>query len=187
MNIKQELQRKGIHQLALAIPIGYTFLSKSLSLQILISIAVIVTIVDFGRFKLPWLGKIFSRIFHTLLREHETYRYTGSTNLLWGSVLVIWLFPKNIVLLSLYFLIISDSAAALVGKLFGKHKIFDKSLEGTAAFFASATIITYFFPEFSLIQRISAAITAAIVELLPIPIDDNFLLPVATCSFMMLF
>ena len=187
MNIKHELIRKSIHQLALVIPLGYTFLPKTLSLKILISIAVIVTIVDIGRFKIPWLGKLFSKIFKTLLREHETHKYTGSTNLLWGAVLVIWLFPKDIVLLSLYILIISDSAAALIGKLYGKHKIFDKSIEGSTAFFVSAAIITLLFPEFPLLIRLSAALVATFVELLPIPIDDNFLIPVATCSFMILF
>ena len=187
MNIKQELKRKGMHQLALAIPIGYTYLPKTISLQILISIAVIVTIVDVGRFKLPWLREIFSRLFNAMLREHESRRFTGSTYLLWGSVLSIWLFPKDIVLLILYYLIISDSVAALIGKLFGKHKIFDKSVEGTAAFLVSASVIMLFFPGIPLIQRISAALSAAIIELLPIPVDDNFLIPVATCSFMMLF
>ena len=81
MNIKQELIRKGIHQLALSIPIGYTYLSKAVSLQILISIAVIVTIVDIGRFKLPWLKEIFSRFFHILLREHESRRLVYDSGL----------------------------------------------------------------------------------------------------------
>ena len=181
MNYKQELKRKGIHQLSLAIPISYLLFSKTFVLNILIPVTLLVIAVDVARFKFPWFQKQFVRFFGVVLREHETRRFPGSTYLLTGAVLTIWLFPKHYAVLSLFFVIIADTAAALVGKQIGKHKIFNKSVEGTAAFFISALAIALFFPTIAVPHAVVGAATAAIIEVLPLPVDDNLTIPVGTC------
>jgi len=184
MNYKQELKRKGIHQLSLAIPIGYLLLPKSFVLHVLIPIALLIVSVDLARLYIPRVQKQFNRFFGPLLRPHENRRILGSSYLITAAVLTIWFFPenhKNYVILSLFFLIICDAAAALIGRKLGKHKIFDKSIEGTAAFFITALLIVFLFRAIPTSHGILGAITATIVELLPLPINDNFSIPIVTC------
>ena len=184
MNYKQELKRKGIHQLSLAIPIGYMLFSRSIVLQVLIPIAFLIVSVDLARLYIPRAQKQFNKIFGLLLRRHENRRFTGSSYLISAAVLTIWIFPenyKNYVILSLFFLIICDAVAALVGRKLGKHKIFDKTIEGSAAFFIAALLIIFLFRAVPASHGVLGAVTATIVEFLPLPIDDNFSIPIITC------
>ena len=52
-----ELVRKIIHFCSLSIPIGYYYLSYATMLQILIPIATVALLVDYGRFYIGWLNK----------------------------------------------------------------------------------------------------------------------------------
>ena len=182
MNYSKELKRKSFHQLSLLIPIGYVIFSKTVLLLFLIPITVLFVAVDIARFTFPLLQKQFVLFFGFLLRAHEIRHLTGSSYLLLGAAVTIVLFPKDYAILSILFLIISDTAAALIGKRFGKHRIMDKSMEGTAAFFVSAMFIALLYPGIPTTHALAAAAIAALIELLPSPIDDNFLIPVATCS-----
>lgn len=187
MDLIIELKRKAFHQLSLLIPLGYLIFPKTLALQILLPLTITITVADIARFYVPRVNKLFVRYFGKLMRDHENSRLTGSTNLLWGAVISIWLFPKSYAILGLLFLIISDSVAALIGKKYGRHKLFNKSLEGSSAFLVSSLLISLFFPSLSILQRIIAATIAAFFELLPIPVDDNFLIPVITCLALSLY
>lgn len=187
MDYRREVKRKAFHQLALLIPIGYAIFPKTTLLWIVIPITYIVIGVEIVRFHIPAVQKLFMRIFGILLRDREFDKFTGSSYLLVGAIITIWLFPKPYALLSLLFLIISDACAALVGKRFGKHKIFNKSWEGTAAFFISSVAISLFFPNLPLPQRITAVITATLIELLPLQIDDNLLIPLGSGGIIWVF
>ena len=52
-----------------------------------------------------------------------------------------------IVLTAFAILIVSDTAAALIGRKFGKHPFHGKSVEGTTAFFISALIVVAIAPK----------------------------------------
>jgi dolichol kinase len=66
-----------------------------------------------------------------------------------------------------------DSAAALVGKIIGRHKTFPgKSLEGSLACFAVCFIAGLFI--FNWQFALAGATIAAIVEAIPWKISDNF-------------
>jgi dolichol kinase len=56
------------------------------------------------------------------------------------------LFGKEVATIALTVMLISDSAAALIGRSIGKVKIYEnKTLEGTLAFFCTAIIINLLF------------------------------------------
>lgn len=186
MRYVRELQRKAIHQLALIIPISYLYLSKSLVLQILAPITILVIIVDISRLRIAAVKKLFMKIFKIVLRPHEKNKLTGSTYFLTATVITIWLFPKDIAIYCIMILIVSDTLAALVGKRIGKHKIFDKSVEGSSAFFISAFIIGLIMPDIPLIQVLTASFSSTILELIPVRLDDNFRIPVGTCMVLYL-
>src|SRR5512140_2714492 len=140
-----EVMRKGIHLFSLLIPVLYYFLSKATALQILVPLTLVFLISDVARLFHPATGRLYARFFGFLLRSHERNdrgrRLTGATYVLLSATFCIIVFPKVIMLTAFAILIISDSAAALIGRKWGKHPFMKKSAEGTAAFLVTALIV----------------------------------------------
>jgi dolichol kinase len=186
---KDELFRKLIHLFSLSIPIVYYFISTETAAIILGILAAIALFIDLGRYIHPETGKIFYKIFGFLLREHELdhkkKNLNGATYVLISALISVLIFPKVIFISAFSILIISDSAAALIGRKFGKHKFLSKSLEGTLTFFVSACIVILFTPKVNgffeeyLIGFI-AAFVGAIVENISFKlVDDNLSIPLS--------
>jgi dolichol kinase len=186
---KDELFRKLIHLFSLSIPIVYYFIPTETAAIILGILAVMALIIDLGRYLHPETGKIFYKIFGFLLREHELdhkkKNLNGATYVLISALISVLIFPKVIFISAFSILIISDSAAALVGRKFGKRKFLSKSLEGTLTFFISACIVILFTPKvsgFSVEYLIGfiAAFVGAIVENVSFKlVDDNLSIPLS--------
>jgi len=92
-------------------------------------------------------------------------------------------------------LAMGDSASTLVGVRFGKNKIpynKNKSIEGAVAGFSFAFIgiflaqvfIFAVSPLYAVIISVSASFIGMLIESLPIPVDDNLSIPVATIVFL---
>ena len=174
-----ELIRKAIHLSSSIIPLSYWFLAdRTLTLQIVILLSLGFLTADYLRLKSAVIEKVFLQVFGSALRPHEQKNLTGATYVFTGSVVAIFLFPKEIAVPALLILSISDTLAALIGIPFGKHKFLKKSLEGSTAFFISTTIIlSLFFPAGIVINIIIAAIVT-LAEAYPMNLDDNFLIPI---------
>jgi len=184
MSFKSELYRKSIHIFSSIVPLFYAFSSKSLTLKILIPLALIFIMVEIIRFNINFINRIYIKILRDIMRVQEKKRFSGATYLLISSVLVIFFYDKSIAVACLLFLTLSDSAAALFGKRFGKIKIYNKTLEGSLAFLLSSLIIVYFIKSLNFITGVSGAITATFVEITLINIDDNLAIPIIS-SFVM--
>ena len=186
---KDELFRKLIHLISLSIPIVYYFITTETAAIILGILAAFALVLDLGRYLHPETGKIFYKIFGFLLREHELdhtkKNLNGATYVLISALISVLIFPKVIFISAFSILIISDSAAALVGRKFGRRKFLQKSFEGTLTFFVSACIVILFTPKVSgffeeyLIGFI-AAFVGAIVENVSFKlVDDNLSIPLS--------
>ena len=186
---KDELFRKLIHLFSLSIPIVYYFITTEVATIILGILAALALIIDLSRYLHPETGKIFYKIFGFLLREHELdhkkKNLNGATYVLISALISVLIFPKVIFISAFSILIISDSAAALIGRKFGKRKFLSKSLEGTLTFFVSACIVILFTPKVGgfieeyLIGFI-AAFVGAIVENISFKlVDDNLSIPLS--------
>lgn len=188
-----EFVRKGIHLVSLSIPVVYAFIPRATALAILIPLTMIFAATDFWRFRHPGLGDLYHRHVGWLLRSHERdhgrKRLNGATYVLLSACLCIVIFPKIVVLTAFPILIISDTAAALIGRRYGRHAFLNKSLEGAAAFFLSALLVVTFAPKIAydpaeyLIGAI-AALTGTIVESVSITVDDNLSIPLAVGGVM---
>jgi dolichol kinase len=108
----------------------------------------------------------------------------GSTYFLFSSILAILFFPKPIAIASLLFLILSDTAAAIVGKWIGRVRIFGKTLEGSLAFLLSSLFIIWVYPDLNRFWGSLAALGATLIELLPIRVDDNLTIPLVAGAIM---
>ncbi len=187
-NYGAEVVRKGIHLLSLAIPVLYYFLPKTVALSILIPLTVIFFLSDVARLFLPSVGLLYERAFGWLLRPHEQHqrgrRLNGATYVLLSAVLCIWLYPKVIVITAFAILIVSDSAAALIGRRFGKRPFLGKTLEGTSAFLATALGVVAVAPKVAYLPTEyliggAAAVLGALVEAGTPGIDDNLSVPLS--------
>jgi len=188
--LASELKRKAIHLASLVIPVGY-YLSpdswhrdweRALLASVIVSLA-----IEVFRLNHPRTRNLFRHFFGELLRNHEEASLLGSTYLLIACLLSIHLFPKPIAVLALCFLIVGDTVAAIVGKSAGRIKIFGKTLEGSLACLLICFGITLFLPEVPFHVAIVGALVATIFELLPIPLDDNFRIPLSAGFAMELF
>ncbi|MBT3254725.1 MAG: phosphatidate cytidylyltransferase [Candidatus Marinimicrobia bacterium] len=182
-----ELIRKAIHLSSSIIPLSYWFLfERHFTLQVVIFLALGFLTADFLRLRSDGIEKLFMRIFGSALRQHEKKNLTGATYVFTGSVVAIFLFPKEIAVPALLILSISDTLAALIGIPFGKHKFLKKSAEGSTAFFIStAVILAIYFPESIIINIIIAAIVT-LAEAYPMNLDDNFLIPILSGTLLSL-
>ena len=119
---------------------------------------------------------IFRRFFGELIRQHEAVSLLGSTYLLLAALIAIEVFPQPIAAVALGFTVLGDATGALVGRAWGRHRIFNKSWEGAAGTLAAclawAACVTHAaglpWP-----VTIAGAVVATVVEALPIPLDDN--------------
>ncbi len=190
-----EVMRKAIHLCSLLIPVIYYFITKSLALSILVPMLLAAGIADVLRLYHEPTGRLYDRYLGFLLRRHERFdsgrRLNGATYVLFSAVLCMVIFPKLIFLTAFTILIVSDTAAALVGRRIGRHPFLGKSLEGSLAFFVSALVVVlvapkvrYLPPEY-LIGLASAAL-GAVVEASPLPLDDNLSIPLAIGAAMWL-
>ncbi len=183
-----EVVRKGIHLFSLSIPVLYNFLNKTTALEILIPLTLLFLVADVARLFHPATGRLYARFFGFLLRSHERNdrgrKLTGATYVLLSATFCIIVFPKVIVLTAFAILIISDSAAALIGRKFGRHPFMKKSAEGTSAFLVTALIVVAVAPKISYLPLeyvigAAGAILGTLVEAMSIRIDDNVSIPVS--------
>jgi dolichol kinase len=115
-----------------------------------------------------------------MLKEEERTRPTTSSYLLIGSLAAFLLFERNIAIASVFFLAVGEPVAMTIGERFWAKRIFSRSSEGALACLlvcpAIGMLLTMWLELTPLLVLAGAAI-AAMIEILPLPIDDNFLMP----------
>ncbi len=181
-----EIARKAIHFCSLLIPILYFYLNKENALLLLVPVTVVVIGIDVARYYSQPLQRWFLQMFGWLLRKHESdakqKRLNGASYVLISATICVIVFPKLITLSCFTVLIISDLTAALVGKRFGRHRFFSKSLEGSLAFLVSGILVILLTPKVDYhateyLIGIFAVAIGMIIEALPVSIDDNLSIP----------
>lgn len=137
-----ELLRKAIHLSSLSIPIIYGMFGKQIIFRLIFIATIVSVVLDVMSHKIPSFRALYLKLFGSLLRAHETrddrMLLNGASWVLIAAFLCILILPQSIAITAFSILIVSDTAAALVGRKLGKHRFFDKSVEGTTAFIVSA-------------------------------------------------
>jgi dolichol kinase len=175
----QEIARKKVHLICLIIPLGLILLPRHVVLGVLLPITILYAGADLLRLVWGRLDSTFQKVAGSVLRSHEARHLTGATYLLTAAVTSILAFEKEIATLGLLFLILGDTAGAIIGRKFGRIRIFNKTLEGTAACFTMCLLSTPLTPTVEWHVAVTGAVVATIIELLPLPIDDNLSIPLA--------
>ncbi|AEF84009.1 phosphatidate cytidylyltransferase [Treponema primitia ZAS-2] len=105
----------------------------------------------------------------------------GPVTLGLGALLALLLYPSPAAAIAIYALAFGDGFASLIGKAFGQHRpgfMRGKSVEGSLACFGAVFFTAY---QVSLNSRTAliAAVTATLVEALPLEDYDNIALPIS--------
>jgi dolichol kinase len=158
-------------------PLAYYFGSKTITLIAVLLFLGIFLLIEFLRFTFPVLNKKLIRTFGYLFKEVEKKKLFTTTTFLISFLITVLLFRKDIAITAMLFSIFGDATSAIVG-IHGKKRIFSKSIEGSLAFFVTCLIIGLMLA-LTKIRLDSAvfilgAFSATIIELVPLPIDDNF-------------
>ncbi len=195
IDYKSEILRKSIHLSSISIPVIYYFIPQSTALIILTALVVFAFVVDLTRIYLPSFRSTFNKFFGSLLRQHEIdtnkKSLSGATYVLLSALLCVAIFPKLIVITAFSILIISDTAAALIGRKFGKRPFLRKSLVGTFSFFVSAVIVVLVAPKLQyspveyVIGVIGAGVGAIIENIVEGVLDDNLAIPISVGAVML--
>jgi len=181
MRVWEEILRKGIHLSMLIIPIGYYYSSKTTTLVFLGVMILLALGVELVRLRWDLFSKYFNKLLGNLLRQSEQSGLTGATFLFIGAFITILVFDKSIALIALLMLIISDAMAALVGKFWGRHKLFkDKTLEGSIMFLLTALCIVLFLPTHPFVIGLMGVLSAFVIDVFIVQINDNFMIPVGS-------
>ncbi|MSR22964.1 MAG: hypothetical protein EXR92_05395 [Gemmatimonadetes bacterium] len=136
-------------------------------------------ILDGIRLAVPRANVLFFRIFAPFVTPREEGGIASSTWYVLGALLAFALFPRTAAIGGIVVLALADPTANLVGRLWGRIPFgVDGTLEGTTAFFVMgvASLLV-------LVDPVAAAVAAAAAttaERLPLPLDDNLTIPLAT-------
>ena len=187
-NLNKEIYRKSLH-IFYSSSIAFTLwhFGKDAVLPWFVAIAIIFPLLDYGRHYIAVLGHIFVYFFALFTRPIEYRILTGASWVVIGAAICTLIFSEKAAIIGLLVLSISDSIAAIIGIKFGKTQLFNKSLEGSAAFFLSASCIVFVLSPAIFIINISAIFAATFVELFSTPrFNDNLFIPVITAFILSL-
>jgi dolichol kinase len=181
MSLLPEIRRKAIHLSFILIPLIYFYdlLPKPIIVRGLLLAVLLSIVFELMRLHDARVRFFVSRMFRDLVRRHEQKQLLGSTYLLIAAVLTIELFSKPIAVSALGALVLGDTAAALVGKTIGRVRVLGKTLEGSVACFIVSFLFAWGVVGVDAWLAACGALTATLFELLPIPLDDNFRIPLS--------
>jgi dolichol kinase len=166
-----------------AIPVTAYFLPEPLPVVIIGTLAAGSLALDLLRFRIPRLNRLFLYWLSLLLKKEEEARITGATYLLVAACVTFLVFDKEIAIAALLFLSLGDPAAALIGRPIPGPRILGKSPVGTVAFVGASLLVVAALATTGVLEfhwvLIAAAVVAGLVELAPIPLDDNLTVPLA--------
>jgi len=183
MPYRQELYRKLTHLGALVIPGGYYYLglTRAEALMIMVPVTVLMFLIDIARLREWKIWGILKPIISPIVRAHELKGdFTGAFYILLTATICIAIFPGPVAVLSLAFIIVGDTAAALIGRKFGRHKFRNKSYEGSLAFLVAALLVVMIAPEIPLLVGLIGAVVATVTEAVSFNVDDNTSVPLVS-------
>jgi glycerol-3-phosphate acyltransferase PlsY len=149
----------------------------------------VVLAADITRLRMPAFNQYIQTRFSSFIRKNEANKLTGTAPYVLGIGLTLLLYRTEIATAAICFLAFGDVAATAVGERYGRTKISgEKSLEGTVAFAAIAVTVGFLLPLTGIHLThgiiLAGAIAAAGVELVPLPVNDNLVIPLVSGGVM---
>jgi glycerol-3-phosphate acyltransferase PlsY len=171
---------------AMAFPILSFFVSRAVLVTLIGSVLALFFFTDLIRILNQRVNKFFLKDIRkavTIYKDKEAIRISSMTIFLFGCFLSFFLFDRNIAFTAVTFLIFGDMSAKILGLVYGRHKLFNKSLEGSLSHFMACVVLGYIlhlYINIPLFLIFAGAAAATLIELVPFNVDDNLSVPVVT-------
>jgi len=177
------------------IPLTALIWGKDLAIGLAVFASAVLVAVEVARLRSDTVNRWFVEWLGIFLKPNEERRVTAATYLAVAGLGSLLLFDVMVAGLALLYLALGDPVAAVVGGRFGRHRWLGvrgagprarrgKSLEGTGAFMVVAlglALLLWYKGAFALYWPAAiGALVAAVVEFLPLPVDDNLTVPFAS-------
>lgn len=166
----------------------YSLLGRDRALIVYAILFIIVIGLDLIRLNVPAVNTFMLNRFSSFFRQNEAHKLTGTAPYILGIGLSLYAFSEPIATAAICFLAFGDVAATTIGERYGRTKIGNKSLEGTAAFviaaLAAGGVLLLIGSGTNPWVMVLGALAAAGVELLTIPINDNLVIPIVSGGVM---
>jgi dolichol kinase len=198
--LKKELGRKAVHMTSIFIIILYAQISRySTKLALFTLTILLVLLLEYQYFRIdakkrPRIIKFIEK----LRREKEKGHIGGEVFFMMGAIISLAIFDFRVATAAILMTTFGDMTAALIGKRFGKCKVFGshKTWEGTLAGLVANVAIGWLFirttsdnaiwylygllpygtPVWPVI--LVMAVTATFIEVITNRLDDNLLIPI---------
>lgn len=188
-----ELRRKALHLLALVVPL-FMALSGKNALFLLVPLTAIALAGDYFRARSKGFARFISRIFGFMMRTEEIppiggpIVINGATWVLITATLLAVVFPVRIAAGAFAMFMVSDAAAALVGRRFGRLRWWRtrRTVEGSAAFVVVGLAIMAILPGFTFWIGAVSVLCGAFAEAVPRPLNDNIRVPFVAATVIFL-
>jgi dolichol kinase len=177
-----ELRRKAIHLTFLLLPLNLLFeilpwpRGRGHWTLLLVVLAFGALALDVLRLQEQRVKRLFRDFLGGMLREHEELGLMGSTYLLLAALLAVDIFPRPVAAAALGFTVLGDAFAAIIGKAWGRRRVFRKTLGGALGGLGACLVWAAFLALTGYLPWgvvLVGAVVASLAELLPIPLDDN--------------
>ena len=171
---RAELVRKAIHLMSLVVPLFMWTVGKWSSIYVLVPAAVLALVADWLRVRSHAFARFIYAIFGFMMRYEErppvggAVVVNGATWVLMSAALLALLFPIRIAVAVFVMFMISDAAAALVGRRYGRHHwgSWPRTIEGSVAFVLTGTLIMSLFTGIAFWIGLVAVLLGAAAEIL---------------------
>jgi acyl phosphate:glycerol-3-phosphate acyltransferase len=166
----------------------YFIFNRNTAFAVYGALLAIVLVFEIVRLRFPaWNSYIYAHL-GGVIRANEAQKMTGTVPYILGVALSLYAYSTPVAAAAICFLAFGDVAATAVGERFGKTKIGSKSLEGTTAFVVASLLVGFLLPFTGLWLPsgviVLGAVAAACIELLPITVNDNLMIPILSGAVM---
>ena len=171
-----------------SVPFIGIYASSYVMVALLATLSGVALVVEGTRLRSPAINRLLVAWLKPLLKETEGRRITGATYIALSALAAFLLFDKTVAIAALFFLAVGDPAAALVGSRVRGVRFFGKSPLGTLAFVAAAMAMAGILSAGGVVAfqwtLAVGAVVAALVEIVPSPVDDNVSIPLVSGAAM---
>ena len=186
ISYREECKRKLVHLSSLWMVVAILLLPGRWTAAILYAVMLVLNLLCEHAYacNVPVITPLYGAIFGKMLRDeprHGQWIVSGSPYVLAAAFLVSLLFGRVPAAAAMTVMLIGDTAAALIGRRFGRHRApNNKSVEGVVAFLIASWIFAVCGAAPALyVVGFLAVLPAAAAELFEkqLRLDDNFSIP----------
>jgi len=190
ISYRDEVRRKLVHLSSLWIPVSMCLFPASVVTWLFGILMVLSLIVEHEYARgTKWVIRLYDIFFHDMLRKKPVsgqWVISGGPYVFAAAFIALLFFPPPLAACGMVVMLLGDTAAALVGRFYGRHRVVNgKSIEGVLAFwvagFAGAvTVLACFgYPGEYYFFASVGVVAASLVELFEkqLHLDDNLSIP----------